>query len=193
MKKLISLLFVTLLAVSFTSCADAKVSNIEIVLSDERSIRVELYPQYAKNTVNHFLSLVDKKYYDGLIFHRVIEGFMIQGGGFYKEGSRLFPKGGVSSIYGEFSENGHSQNTLSHTSGVISMARTNDKNSATSQFFICSNDSAHLDGKYAAFGKVMDEESLDVVISISKELTQTFDGYENVPVDDFIIKTIQRI
>lgn len=123
-------------------------------------IRAELYPEIAPNTVNNFISLVKKGFYDGLIFHRVISGFMIQGGD---------PKGtGVGgpgySIKGEFSAN-RFPNSLQHSKGVLSMARTMAPNSAGSQFFIMHEDSPHLDGQYAAFGKVI--EGIDAVDKIA--------------------------
>ncbi len=127
-------------------------------------MKAELYPDVAPNTVNNFISLVKKGFYDGLIFHRVIPGFMIQGGD---------PKGsGVGgpgySIRGEFSSNGF-DNDLKHDRGVLSMARTMAPNSAGSQFFVMHEDSSHLDGQYAAFGKVI--EGIEVVDEICKVRT----------------------
>ena len=127
-------------------------------------MKAELYPDVAPNTVNNFISLVKKGFYDGLIFHRVIPGFMIQGGD---------PKGsGVGgpgySIRGEFSSNGFA-NDLKHDRGVLSMARTMAPNSAGSQFFVMHEDSSHLDGQYAAFGKVI--EGIEVVDEICKVRT----------------------
>ena len=123
-------------------------------------IKVELYPEIAPNTVNNFVSLVKKGYYDGLIFHRVIEGFMIQGG--CPDGTGMGGPG--YSIPGEFTWNGF-KNNLMHTAGVISMARAQHPDSAGSQFFIMHKDSPHLDGQYAAFGKVT--EGMDVVNKIA--------------------------
>ena len=119
-------------------------------------IKAELYPEIAPNTVNNFVSLVNKGFYDGLIFHRVISGFMIQGGG-YDTDMKEHP---AASIKGEFASNGVTNN-LKHTRGVLSMARTMVKDSASSQFFIMHADAPHLDGNYAAFGKVV--EGMDVV------------------------------
>ncbi len=125
-------------------------------------IRAELYPEVAPNTVNNFISLVNKGFYDGLIFHRVIAGFMIQGGD---------PKGiGVGgpgySIRGEFSSNGF-RNDLKHDRGVLSMARSMAPNSAGSQFFIMHKNSPHLDGQYAAFGRVIEGiEAVDRIASV---------------------------
>ena len=122
-------------------------------------MKAELYPEVAPNTVNNFISLVSKGFYDGLIFHRVIPGFMIQGGD--PNGNGM---GGPNySIYGEFKSNGFN-NTLLHTRGVLSMARSMMPNSAGSQFFVMHEDAPHLDGQYAAFGKVI--EGIEVVDQI---------------------------
>jgi len=131
-------------------------------------IKVELYPEIAPNTVNNFVSLVKKGYYDGLIFHRVIEGFMIQGG--CPDGTGMGGPG--YSIPGEFTWNGF-KNNLQHTTGVISMARAQHPDSAGSQFFIMHKNSPHLDGQYAAFGKVT--EGLDVVNKIAEVPTDWSD------------------
>ena len=131
-------------------------------------IKVELYPEIAPNTVNNFVSLVKKGYYDGLIFHRVIEGFMIQGG--CPDGTGMGGPG--YSIPGEFTWNGF-KNNLMHTAGVISMARAQHPDSAGSQFFIMHKDSPHLDGQYAAFGKVT--EGLDIVNKIAEVATDWSD------------------
>jgi len=131
-------------------------------------IKVELYPEIAPNTVNNFVSLVKKGYYDGLIFHRVIEGFMIQGG--CPDGTGMGGPG--YSIPGEFSWNGF-KNDLKHEPGVISMARAQHPDSAGSQFFIMHKNSPHLDGQYAAFGKVT--EGLDIVNKIAETATDWSD------------------
>jgi len=138
-----------------------------ITMDSGDTIRIELYPEYAPNTVANFISLANEGFYDGVIFHRVIEGFMIQGGDPTGTG-----RGGPGySIKGEFAKNGFKQNTLEHTKGVISMARTDDYDSAGSQFFIVTGSASHLDKKYAAFGKVMDEESIAVCMVISRTPT----------------------
>lgn len=134
--------------------------EITITMEDGGVIRAELYPDIAPNTVKNFVSLVNKGYYDGLIFHRVIEGFMIQGG--CPEGSGMGGPG--YSIKGEFLQNGF-VNELKHARGVLSMARSMMPDSAGSQFFIMHADSPHLDGSYAAFGKVVD--GMDVVDRIA--------------------------
>jgi peptidyl-prolyl cis-trans isomerase B (cyclophilin B) len=133
--------------------------TIEMEHGDQ--IKVELYPEIAPITVNNFISLVNKGYYDGLIFHRVIKGFMIQGG--CPDGNGTGGPG--YSIKGEFAQNGF-ENNLVHSAGVISMARSMMPNSAGSQFFIMHQDSPHLDGAYAAFGKVV--EGMDVVNKIAE-------------------------
>ena len=133
-------------------------------MENGKSFKAELYPDKAPNTVNNFLSLVKKGFYDGLIFHRVIKGFMIQGG--CPEGSGMGGPG--YSIRGEFASNGF-RNPLRHQRGVISMARTSAPNSAGSQFFIMVEDAPHLDGQYAAFGKVTSGmEVVDKVVSDSQ-------------------------
>lgn len=147
-------------------------------------IKAELYPEIAPNSVNNFISLVSKGYYDGLIFHRVINGFMIQGG--CPEGSGMGGPG--YSIRGEFTQNGF-QNDLKHTEGVLSMARAMDPNSAGSQFFIMHKTSPHLDGAYAAFGKVI--EGMEIVNEIADIPTDYMDRpmmvqrMEKVTVDTF--------
>ena len=129
---------------------------VTMKINGEDTIRIELYPEVAPNTVNNFISLVKKGYYNGLTFHRIIRGFMIQGG--CPEGTGIGGPGYT--IRGEFSHNGV-KNDLNHTPGVISMARTMMPNSAGSQFFIMHAAAPHLDGDYAAFGKVI--EGMDVV------------------------------
>lgn len=133
---------------------------ITFTMENGEQIRAELYPEIAPNTVNNFISLVNKGYYDGLIFHRVINGFMIQGG--CPDGTGMGGPG--YSIPGEFAMNGF-KNELRHTEGVLSMARAQHPDSAGSQFFIMHKTSPHLDGSYAAFGKVI--EGLDVVNRIA--------------------------
>ena len=134
---------------------------VTIEMNDSKIIKLELYPELAPNTVNNFLSLVNKGFYDGLGFHRVIYGFMIQGG--CPEGTGMGGPG--YSIKGEFAANGF-ENDLKHTAGVISMARAMNPDSAGSQFFIMHKDAPHLDGQYAAFGKVT--EGMEVVNEIAE-------------------------
>ena len=141
---------------------------VTIEMENGDIMKAELYPEIAPNTVNNFISLVKKNFYDGLIFHRVIAGFMIQGGCPQGRGT-----GGPGyQIKGEFSGNGF-QNNLKHTAGVLSMARAMHPDSAGSQFFIMHQDSPHLDGSYAAFGKVI--EGQDVVDRIAQTRTDWSD------------------
>lgn len=150
---LMALLIISMMVVAGcgnASGADsAKHPLVTIEMESGKKIEVELYPDTAPNTVNNFISLVNKGFYDGLIFHRVLPGFMIQGGD--PQGTGIGGPG--YSIKGEFSSNGVT-NDLKHTEGVISMARSMDPDSAGSQFFIMDADAPHLDGQYAAFGKV---------------------------------------
>ena len=141
---------------------------VTITMTNGDVMKAELYPEIAPNTVNNFISLVQKGFYDGLIFHRVIRGFMIQGG--CPQGTGMGGPG--YSIKGEFSQNGF-KNDLKHTEGVLSMARSMMPNSAGSQFFIMHKDAPHLDGAYAAFGKVT--EGMDVVNKIAEERTDYSD------------------
>jgi peptidyl-prolyl cis-trans isomerase B (cyclophilin B) len=152
---------------------------VTINMANGDVIKAELYPEIAPNTVNNFVSLVSKGYYDGLIFHRVINGFMIQGG--CPDGTGMGGPG--YSIKGEFSQNGF-ENNLKHTEGVLSMARSMMPDSAGSQFFIMHKNSPHLDGAYAAFGKVI--EGMDVVNKIATTRTD----YSDRPLDDQVMKSV---
>ena len=142
-------------------------------------IKAELYPDIAPISVNNFISLIQKNFYDGLIFHRVIKGFMIQGGD--PEGTGMGGPG--YSIRGEFAQNGY-PNDLKHTVGVLSMARSMHPNSAGSQFFIMHKDAPHLDGSYAAFGKVI--EGMENVDKIAETATD----YSDRPLEEQKIKTV---
>ena len=141
--------------------------------------KAELYPDLAPNTVNNFISLINKGFYDGVIFHRVIKGFMIQGGD--PEGTGMGGPG--YSIKGEFSSNGF-KNDLKHTAGVLSMARAMDPDSAGSQFFVMHKDSPHLDGDYAAFGKIT--EGMDAV----NKIAETDTDWSDRPLAEQKIKTV---
>lgn len=152
---------------------------VTITMDSGKQIKLELYPDKAPNTVNNFISLVKKGFYDGLIFHRVIKGFMIQGG--CPEGTGMGGPG--YSIKGEFSKNGF-DNDLKHTEGVISMARSMSPNSAGSQFFIIHKTAPHLDGQYAAFGKVI--EGYEEVDRIANTTTNHGDR----PLEDEIMKEV---
>lgn len=151
---------------------------------EDKTMKAELYPDVAPETVENFEKLAAEGFYDGLIFHRVIPGFMIQGGG-YDENMEEKP---ADTIKGEFASNGF-ENPLKHTRGVLSMARTNVPDSASSQFFIMHDDAPHLDGEYAAFGKVT--EGLEVIDEIANvETTVLQNGMSDVPVEPVVIKSI---
>ena len=152
---------------------------LTITMENGDVMKAELYPEIAPNTVNNFISLVKKGFYDGRIFHRVIPGFMIQGG--CPDGTGMGGPG--YSIKGEFSQNGFT-NDLKHTPGVLSMARAMHPDSAGSQFFIMHKTSPHLDGSYAAFGKVT--EGLEVVDKIANPPTD----FRDRPLEDQVIATI---
>ncbi len=152
---------------------------VTITMQDGGVIKAELYPKIAPNTVNNFISLINHNFYDGVIFHRVIKGFMLQGGD--PDGTGMGGPG--YSIKGEFSQNGF-ENNLLHTEGVLSMARTQIPDSAGSQFFIMHKNAPHLDGAYAAFGKVT--EGMDVVNKIAETETDWMDR----PTTDQIMKSV---
>ncbi len=152
---------------------------IVTVKTNAGTMKIELYPQVAPNTVNNFISLVNKGFYNGTIFHRVIPGFMIQGGD--PEGTGMGGPG--YSIKGEFSANRFS-NDLKHSKGVISMARSMSPNSAGSQFFIMVNDAPHLDGQYAAFGKVIEGiEEADRIVAVRRD-------YNDRPLEDQVMQSV---
>ncbi len=155
-------------------------NEIIITMKDGGVIKAELYPNIAPITVTNFLNLVDEKFFDGLIFHRVISGFMIQGGGYDENMNHK----DAESIKGEFDANGF-KNDLKHERGVLSMARTSFPNSASSQFFIMHQDAPHLDGKYAAFGKVT--EGMDVVDRIANVKT----NFADAPLEPQVIESIR--
>lgn len=152
---------------------------VTIVMENGDTIKAELYPEIAPNTVNNFIHLIQNHFYDGLIFHRVIGGFMIQGG--CPEGSGMGGPG--YGIKGEFAQNGF-ENGLKHQSGVLSMARSMAPDSAGSQFFIMHKDSPHLDGSYAAFGKVVD--GMEFVDKIAKTATD----YSDKPMEPQVMKQV---
>lgn len=198
MKKFCLLIVCLFLLLASTSCNsefdETRTDDIyvQIVLSDNRKINLELYYDKAPITVKNFIKLAQEGYYDNTIFHRVIEDFMIQGGGYVMEDGSVKSKGSASKIKGEFSSNGWKKNTINHVAGVISMARTSAVNSATSQFFICSATSTHLDGQYAAFGKTTDSKSKQVVINISKVDTYQYSSsFTDMPVNVVKIRTVK--
>ena len=154
--------------------------QFKITMENGHTMSGELYPETAPVTVDNFVRLVKEGFYDGLIFHRVIEGFMIQGGDPLGNGTG----GSDENIRGEFKANGF-HNPLKHTRGVLSMARAYDPNSASSQFFIMHRDAPHLDGQYAAFGKLLDGyDTLD-------EIATTKTGFRDRPVNDQRIAKIE--
>ncbi|MDD3171376.1 MAG: peptidylprolyl isomerase [Bacilli bacterium] len=196
MDKLLRLLLLIFTAIILSGCKKQSIdeeSMVRITLEDGRKIDVELYAEIAPVSVANFLKLVKEEYYDGVCFHRIIKDFMIQAGGYYLEGNQLNVKDDVERIVGEFSKNGYI-NDLKHEFGVISMARSTDNNSASAQFFICTGTSPHLDGSYAAFGRVVDEESLNVLKELNDVETQDIGyGFQNFPVDEVKISTIRII
>jgi peptidyl-prolyl cis-trans isomerase B (cyclophilin B) len=161
--------------------------KIKFTIKNYGEITAELYPEKAPATVENFLSLVEKGFFEGLIFHRVINGFMIQGGGF----DESFNQKKADAIKGEFIANGFMSNDLKHTRGVLSMARTMDPNSASSQFFIMHQNAPHLDAQYAGFGKVID--GIDVVDKIANVKTTSYGWYDDVPKIPVVIEKVEII
>ena len=155
--------------------------EVTITMKSGEVMKGELYPEIAPQTVANFISLANKGFYDGLIFHRVIPGFMIQGG----DPQGIGIGGPGYSIRGEFASNGFAGNDLAHTTGVLSMARARHPDSAGSQFFIMVDDAPHLDGDYAAFGKIT--ENVEAAIAISRVMRD----YSDRPVEPQTIDTIR--
>ncbi len=200
-KKLISVLTICILLVVSSGCSGKEAKDVsqetpdlsghtqvQIEMESGDKMVFELYPEYAPETVSNFINLVNEKFYDGLTFHRIIKGFMIQGGDPSGNGSG----GSDKKIKGEFSENGFTQNTLSHTRGVISMARSQDPDSASCQFFIMHDDqyASQLDGKYAAFGKLISgEETLDKLADTPVTMDKS-SGEVSSPEEKVVIKSI---
>jgi Peptidyl-prolyl cis-trans isomerase (rotamase) - cyclophilin family len=191
----VSTVCAAVLVLSMVSCGNKKSSSSKaeassVEVDESKSFTVALYPEYAPSTCENFENLVKSGFYDGLTFHRVVKGFMAQGGGFdknnqYKESPN---------IKGEFAANGFTQNTLSHTRGVVSMARATDMNSASSQFFICYNDKniAALDGRYAGFGKVT--KGMEVVDDFLKvERAMAGEQVPTYPVTPIVIVKAEMI
>ncbi len=195
MKRLFKFLALTMAALvtfSFGGCKKEEAvtgSKVKFTMQNGGSFIIELYPEYAPETCENFLTLVSEGFYDGLTFHRVIDDFMAQGGD--PEGTGLGGSG--KEIKGEFARNGFKQNTLSHTRGVVSMARSPvSYDSASSQFFICYVDSTYLDGDYAAFGKVIEGmEVVDAFLDIERELDSS--GYYSVPKTPIVIEKAEVI
>ena len=161
--------------------------KIKFTIKNYGEITAELYPEKAPKTVENFLSLVKDGFFEGLIFHRVIKGFMIQGGGFDTE----FNHKEADSIKGEFIANGFMGNDLRHKRGVLSMARTSDPNSASSQFFIMHQDAPHLDAQYAGFGMVT--EGIEVVDKIASAKTGSMGWYQDVPKMPVVIESVEIV
>lgn len=158
--------------------------KVKVVMESGGEFVIELYPEHAPITAENFLSLAKSGFYNGLTFHRVIDGFMAQGGDPLGTGTG----GSEKRIKGEFRNNGVN-NTLSHTKGVVSMARSQNPDSASSQFFICYGDCAFLDGQYAAFGKVV--EGMDTVEGFLKtERKPGMDGSASAPVTPIVMKSV---
>ena len=162
--------------------------KINIKVKGFGTMSAELYPDKAPKTVENFLKLANEKFFDGLIFHRVIKGFMIQGGGY----DESMTDKDTDAIKGEFRANGFMQNDLKHTRGVLSMARTSDPDSASSQFFVMHQDAPHLDAQYAGFGKLTD--GFDVLDAIASVKTGNYGWYmQDVPREPVVIETIEVV
>jgi peptidyl-prolyl cis-trans isomerase B (cyclophilin B) len=161
---------------------------IKINVRDFGTMTAELYPEKAPKTVANFVKLAESGFFSGLIFHRIIKGFMIQGGGYDENMDHK----DAEAIKGEFKANGFMQNDLKHTRGVLSMARTQDPDSASSQFFVMHMDAPHLDAQYAGFGKITD--GLDVLDAIASVKTGNFGWYmQDVPKTPVIIDSIEVV
>lgn len=174
---------ITALLFSIMSCNSKE--PIVVIETDLGTMKVKLYNETPKHRDN-FLKLAKEGFYNDLLFHRVIKGFMIQGGGY----DGYFEEKPAASIRGEFSANGYPQNTLKHSRGVLSMARTSDPDSASSQFFIMHQDGNFLDGEYAAFGKLT--EGFDVLDKIAETRTGRLGWFDDVPKEPVIIETVVR-
>lgn len=199
MKKTLKLI-VTLIIMSLalTACTKEKASEetkekvdtthrkVQMEMEDGGKMVFELYPEYAPITVENFVKLSERGFYNGLKFHRIMKGFMAQGGDPKGNGTG----GSDETIKGEFSDNGFDQNELKHVKGVISMARSNNPNSASSQFFIMDGEGSFLDGKYAAFGKLIEgEDTLDKIINTPVNRNPNT-GEVSMPKEDVVIKKV---
>ena len=193
MKRLFKSFFVILTVFLLTGCSnDEEITENPIVtmeIEDYGTIKIELYPEYAPNTVANFVSLIENGFYDGLTFHRLVPGFVLQGGDPDGDGT-----GGPGyTIDGEFKANGYTKNTLSHDKGVISMARSMDYDSAGSQFFIVLDDSAKssLDGMYAGFGRVTEGMEILEEIEANEEIADDATGAleENITITKVTVDT----
>ena len=158
-------------------------SKVKVTMEHGGEYIIELYPEYAPETAANFENLVKEGFYDGVVFHRIIDGFMAQGG----DPTGTGMGGSGKEIKGEFAANGFTQNTLSHTKSVVSMARSRDMDSASSQFFICLDDATYLDGDYAAFGQVI--YGMDEVDNMAEVATD----YNDMPLYPVIMKELTII
>lgn len=201
--KRFAILFALLVSVLVTGCSRNQTGEnetpnyntngenplVQIEMQDGSKMVLELYPEYAPETVKNFIGLVESGFYDGLTFHRIVKDFMIQGGDPKGDGTG----GSENRIPGEFAANGFTQNTLSHTTGVISMARSNHPDSASSQFFIMDGDVTSLDGDYAAFGKLIDGVETLKSISETPVSRNPWSGELSIPQEDVVIKRITML
>ena len=178
MKKIAVLLLGFLIASSLSGCTGKEKNPVAVIKTNMGTMKVELYEDKMPTTTKNFVKLANDGFYNGLVFHRVIKNFMIQGGGFYPNGTYK------ESPYGPIPL--ETNPDVTHVDGAISMARTSDPNSATSQFFICDGAQHYLDGQYAAFGKVI--EGMEVVRAIASVETTTKHGMQDWPVDEVIIE-----
>ena len=164
---------------------------VRMTLENDKSLDIELYDDVAPISVKNFLKLVDEGFYSGIVFHRIIKDFMAQAGGYIVNENNIDYAKECDSIKGEFKSNGV-ENNLKHKKGVISMARTSIKDSASSQFFICTADASHLDGEYAAFGKVIDGmDTLDYLNDV--RTVNVGGGLTDFPYPVVRIKKVERI
>ena len=166
---------------------------VRMTLENDLYMDIELYDDVAPISVKNFLKLVDEGFYSGIVFHRIIKGFMAQAGGYVLNENTIDYAKECDTIKGEFKSNGV-ENNLKHKKGIISMARTSVKDSASSQFFICTADAPHLDGEYAAFGKVIDGKSYDTVDYLDNAKTVNVGGgLTDFPYPVIRIKKVERI
>ena len=189
MKKILLVMMMVICMIACSSNSDNNQSNNPKVVMDIENygeVTIELYEDVAPKTVANFLKLVESGFYDGLTFHRIIDGFMVQGGDPQGDGFG----GSDETIEGEFTSNGF-ENNLKHEEGVISMARANDPNSASSQFFIMVASAPHLDGSYAAFGKVI--EGMEHIIQVAKDARPIDNNGTILPEDQPVIKSVKVI
>ena len=182
LKKVVSLILCSSLLACAGGCGEKENPKVNIEFENGKNITMELYPDVAPKTVKNFVKLVEEGFYDGLTIHRIVPGFVIQGGDPLGNGTG----GSDEHIKGEFLQNGV-KNDLAHERGVVSMARASDFDSASSQFFIVLEDAPHLDGSYAAFGKVV--EGMDVVDAIAATKTD----YSDRPYEDQVMKSVTFI